>query len=155
MDGKWKRFVIFTRNFAAPHWGFTPRKTNPRRTTTLWLFCILPSARGIDPVCLHVFMSPPDAAETLWAGGKGDFGCLQGLGTACIIWCSWRWCLPEELTVAWRVLQQRPAHTWGQFFGCPQHCRRWMPVSDLIYRFMKFEKEGETVVEVFQMPVKQ
>lgn len=31
--------------------------------TTLWLFCIFPSARGIEPDCLNVVMSPPGAAQ--------------------------------------------------------------------------------------------
>lgn len=81
VDGKRKRFVIITRNFTALHWGFIPRKTNPRCTTTLWLFCILPSAHGIDSVCSHVVVSPPDAAEGDPLGWwEWDFWRLPGAG---------------------------------------------------------------------------
>lgn len=79
--------------------------------TTLWLFCIFPSACGIDPDCLNGVMSPPGAAQR-------PLGCWG--------WDTWR--LPEaghslqlvlmEMGCArradrgWRVLQQL-LHTPG------------------------------------------
>lgn len=98
--------------------------------TTLWLFCVFPSACGTDPDCLNGVMSPPGAAQR-------PLGCWG--------WDAWR--LPEaghslqlvlmEMGCARRAdrgMESAPAtsaHTWEQVLECPEHCRRWMPASDL------------------------
>lgn len=152
MDGKWKRFVTFTRNFSASHWAFIPRSTNPRHTTTLWLFCIFPSARGIDPDRFHVVMSPPGAAQRELLGWWGwDFWRLLEAGH------SVQQLMLMEMLPARRTdwgMESAPAtfctHV-GTALGVPSPLQE-MDASFRPYntRLMKFEKERETVAGCFR-----
>lgn len=123
MDGKQKRFVIFTRNFAASRWGFIPRKTDPRQiqqpsgcsahsplqvglalSVYTWSCPLLVLLRPFGLLGMGLWRMPEPGQS------------LQQLMLMGMV-------LPEELAGAGREFQQCSAHMWGQFFECPQHCR--------------------------------